>query len=232
MIFRKKNIIFAPALIKLFKIMIKGVITGDLVNSTNIATEWRQTVLDALNVCVTDFLPLTLIKLEMYRGDSFQIVVDKPDYTLTVAIALRAKLKATTPDKQQLWDARLSIGIGDISFESDNIVTSDGEAFRLSGRSFDNIGKKRLSISTTWSDFDRDIELVTRFADDIITAWTAKQAKVVYQSILFPKLQKDLAGDLGMTRQNFNSHWSSAKGQLILDYVKYFKSLISKYNKQ
>lgn len=186
--------------------MIKGVITGDLVNSTNIATEWRQTVLDALNVCVTDFLPLTLIKLEMYRGDSFQIVVDKPDYTLTVAIALRAKLKATTPDKQQLLDARLSIGIGDISFESDNIVTSDGEAFRLSGRSFDNIGKKRLSISTTWSDFDKDIELVTRFADDIITSWTAKQAKVVYQSILFPKLQKDLAEDLGMTRQNFNSH--------------------------
>lgn len=232
MIFRKKNIIFAPALIKLFKIMIKGVITGDLVNSTNIATEWRQTVLDALNVCVTDFLPLTLIKLEMYRGDSFQIVVDKPDYTLTVAIALRAKLKATTPDKQQLWDARLSIGIGDISFESDNIVTSDGEAFRLSGRLFDNIGKKRLSISTTWSDFDKDIELVTRFADDIITSWTAKQAKVVYQSILFPKLQKDLAEDLGMTRQNFNSHWSSAKGQLILDYMKYFKSLISKYNKQ
>lgn len=232
MIFRKKNIIFAPALIKLFKIMIKGVITGDLVNSTNIATEWRQTVLDALNVCVTDFLPLTLIKLEMYRGDSFQIVVDKPDYTLTVAIALRAKLKATTPDKQQLWDARLSIGIGDISFESDNIVTSDGEAFRLSGRSFDNIGEKRLSISTTWSDFDKDIELVTRFADDIITSWTAKQAKVVYQSILFPKLQKDLAEDLGMTRQNFNSHWSSAKGQLILDYMKYFKSLISKYNKQ
>lgn len=212
--------------------MIKGVITGDLVNSTNIATEWRQTVLDALNVCVTDFLPLTLIKLEMYRGDSFQIVVDKPDYTLTVAIALRAKLKATTPDKQQLWDARLSIGIGDISFESDNIVTSDGEAFRLSDRSFDNIGKKRLSISTTWSDFDKDIELVTRFADDIITSWTAKQAKVVYQSILFPKLQKDLAEDLGMTRQNFNSHWSSAKGQLILDYMKYFKSLISKYNKQ
>ena len=173
MIFRKKNIIFAPALIKLFKIMIKGVITGDLVNSTNIATEWRQTVLDALNVCVTDFLPLTLIKLEMYRGDSFQIVVDKPDYTLTVAIALSVKLKATTPDKLQLWDARLSIGIGDISFESDNIVTSDGEAFRLSGRSFDNIGKKRLSISTTWSDFDKDIELVTRFADDIITSWTA-----------------------------------------------------------
>ena len=156
--FPKENIIFAPELIKLFKFMIKGVITGDLVNSTNIAAEWRQSVLDALNVCVADFLPLTLCNLEMYRGDSFQIVVDKPDYALAVAIALRAKLKAMTPGKLQLWDARLSIGIGDISFESDNIVTSDGEAFRLSGRSFDNIGKKRLSISTTWPDFNKDMQ--------------------------------------------------------------------------
>ena len=47
--------------------------------------------------------------------------------------------------------------------------------------------------------------------------------------MLFPKLQKDLAEELDMTRQNFNYHWSSARGQLILDYIEYFKSLISKY---
>lgn len=173
--------------------------------------------------------PLTPVKLEMYRGDSFQVVVDKPEYALAIAIALRAKLKAETPDGQKLWDARLAVGVGDISFESDNIVTSDGEAFRLSGHSFDHIGKKRLSISTPWADFNTNIELVTRFADDLITSWTAKQARVVYQSMLFPKLQKDLAEELDMTRQNFNYHWSSARGQLILDYIEYFKSLISKY---
>ena len=211
--------------------MIKGVITGDLVNSTNIAAKWRQTVEDALHVCAEDSVSLTPIKLEMYRGDSFQVVVDKPEYALAIAIALRAKLKAETPNSQKLWDARLAIGVGEIYFESDNIVTSDGEAFRLSGHSFDHIGKKRLSISTPWSEFNTDIELVTRFADDLITSWTAKQARVVYQSMLFPKpkLQKDLAEDLDMTRQNFNYHWSSAKGQLILDYVEYFKSLIFKY---
>ena len=209
--------------------MIKGVITGDLVNSTNIATKWRQTVIDTLHVCVEESTPLTPIKLEMYRGDSFQVVVDKPEYALAIAIALRAKLKAETPDGQKLWDARLAVGVGEISFESDNIVTSDGEAFRLSGHSFDHIGKKRLSISTPWSDFNANIELVTRFADNLITSWTAKQARVVYQSMLFPKLQKDLAEELDMTRQNFNYHWSSARGQLILDYVEYFKSLISKY---
>ena len=209
--------------------MIKGVITGDLVNSTNIAAKWRRTVVDALHACVAESQPLTPMKLEMYRGDSFQVVVDKPEDALAIAIALRAKLKAETPDRQELWDARLAVGVGEISFESDNIVTSDGEAFRLSGHSFDHIGKKRLSISTPWSDFNTDIELVTRFADDVITSWTAKQARVVYQSMLFPKLQKDQAEELGMTRQNFNYHWSSARGQLILDYVEYFKSLISKY---
>ena len=36
----------------------------------------------------------------MYRGDSFQVVVDKPEYALAIAIALRAKLKAETPDGQ------------------------------------------------------------------------------------------------------------------------------------
>lgn len=210
--------------------MIKGVITGDLVNSTNIAAKWRQTVVNALHKCVTESQRLTSVKLEIYRGDSFQVVVEKPEYALLVAIALRAKLKSKTPDKQEMWDARLAVGVGEVSFESGNIVTSDGEAFRQSGRSFDHMGKKRLVVSTPWSDFNKEIDLVTRFADDVITSWTAKQARVVYYSMLFPnKLQKDLAEELGMTRQNFNYHWSSSRGKLIFDYVDFFKSLISKY---
>ncbi len=210
--------------------MIKGVITGDLVNSTNIAAKWRQTVVNALQKCVAESLPLTSVKLEMYRGDSFQVVVDKPEYALAVAIALRAKLKAETPDKQEMWDARLAVGIGEISFESDNIVTCDGEAFRLSGRSFDHIGKKRLIISTPWLDFNNEMELVTRFADDVITSWTARQAGVVYHSIIYPnKLQRELAEELDMTSQNFNYHWNSSRGQLILDYVEYSNVLCCLY---
>lgn len=212
--------------------MVKGIITGDLVNSSNIAAEWRQTVVDVLKVCAIDFQSLTPVKIEMYRGDSFQAVVDKPEQTLTVAIALRAKLMASTPVKSELWDARLSIGVGDVSFESDNILTSDGEAFRLSGRAFDNIGKRRLCISTPWSDFNNTIDLVTRFADDAISSWTARQAQVVYRSLLFPKIQKEMAEELGMTRQNLNYLRLSSKCQLILSYIEYFKSLIVKYYQQ
>lgn len=210
--------------------MIKGVITGDLVNSSHIATEWRQTVIDALNSCVKDFSSLTTIKMEMYRGDSFQVVVGNPELALSVAIALRAKLKASTPDKSEvLWDARLSLGIGDVSFESENILTSDGEAFKLSGRAFDNIGKRRLCISTPWKELDNNLDLVTRFADSIVSGWTEKQASVFYHALVFPKLQKKLAEDMGMTSQNFNYHWGAAKVQLILDYINYYKSFVTKF---
>lgn len=212
--------------------MIKGVITGDLVNSTHIAVEWRQAVVDALNTCITDFSASTPIKLEMYRGDSFQVVVDNPELSLTVAVALRAKLRASAPEKKDIWDARTSVGIGDVSYESDNIVTSDGEAFRLSGRTFDAMGKKKLTITTPWTEFNNAMELVTRFADDVVSSWTIKQAKVVYHSLLFPKTQKDMAAELGLTKQNFNSHWSSAKIQLIQDYIQYNKSHISQFIKQ
>lgn len=212
--------------------MIKGVITGDLVNSTKIAREWRQTVVDALNECVSDFISITPIKIEMYRGDSFQLVIDHAEQTLSVAIALRAKLRASTPMEKNIWDARLSIGIGNIYFETENIVTSDGEAFRLSGRAFDNIGKKRLCISTPWTEFNAMMELNTKFADELISSWTARQAKIAYHSILFLKSQKEMAKELGMSRQNLNFHWCASKVKLILDYIEYFKNQISNYNQQ
>lgn len=212
--------------------MMKGVITADLVDSTKIATAWRQTIVDALSACASELKTATNVKIEMFRGDSFQAVVDSAEYALTAAIALRAKLRAATPERAEMWDARLSLGIGEVSFESNNIVTSDGEAFRLSGHAFDSIGKRRLVISTPWPDFNDGIDLVTRFADEQISTWTARQAQVVYQALLFPDIQQEMADALGFTRQNFNYHWNSAKGQLILDYIAYYKSLMAKYNLQ
>ncbi|MDO4191306.1 MAG: hypothetical protein Q4D14_06455 [Bacteroidales bacterium] len=210
--------------------MIKGIITGDLVNSSNIATEYRQMVIDSLNAVTIDFSPMTSVRIEIFRGDSFQVVVDAAQQAPAVAVALRAKLKASTPDKQDAWDARVSVGIGEVSYESDTIVTSDGEAFRLSGRAFDVLGKKRLAIASPSEELNESVDLNTRFADDIITALTVKQARVVYHSLLFPgKTQKDMAEDLGMSRQNFNYIWLSAKGQLILDYTEHVKSQILKY---
>ena len=77
--------------------MIKGVITGDLVNSTHIAAEWRQTVVDALHVCVEESIPLTPVKFEMYRGDSFQVVVDKLRICISHSHCAASKTESRNP---------------------------------------------------------------------------------------------------------------------------------------
>lgn len=207
--------------------MIKGVITGDIVDSSLIPNEWKSKISETLKKVVYDFRKQSSASFEMFRGDSFQIVVEKPSSALAIGIALRAALRTNTPDGLPTWDARISIGIGDVSYESESIVTSDGEAFRLSGREFDALGKRRIAISTTHEGLNAELKLNTAFADEIITKWTPKQAEVVYVGLIEDALQKDMAESLGMKLSNFNKHWNLAHGGLILLYIDRFEDLIN-----
>lgn len=208
--------------------MIKVVITGDIVDSTLIPIECKPTIIKVLNTVIKDFSTSVKMNYEMFRGDSFQVVVDNKDFALSVAIAIRTALRAHTPEGQETWDARIAIGIGEVSFQSSSIVTSDGEAFRFSGREFDNLGKRRLAIVTPWKDVNDELKLSTSFADDIISKWTVKQAEVIYARIFTNVTQKELAEKLNMSIQNISKHLNLAKGNLINSYIERFKELMNK----
>lgn len=137
-----------------------GVITGDIVNSTSISSKWKDRILQSLETVKNDFSTADM-NYEMFRGDSFQVTVQSPTETLLVAIAIRIILISQTPDdSENKWDARVSVGIGDCNYKSSTIVTSDGEAFVLSGRGLDMLRKNRLSIKTTWPEVNNELELV------------------------------------------------------------------------
>lgn len=208
--------------------MIKAVITGDIVDSTLIPIECKPTVIEVLNTVIEDFSTSVKVNYEMFRGDSFQVVVDNKDSALPVAIAIRTALRAHTPEGQEPWDARIAIGIGEVSFQSSSIVTSDGEAFRFSGREFDNLGKRRLAIVTPWKDVNEELKLSTSFADDIISKWTVKQAEVIYARIFTNATQKELAEKLNMSIQNISKHLNLAKVNLVNSYIERFKELMNK----
>ena len=208
--------------------MIKGIITtGDIVDSSFISNEWKSKISEILQKVIYDFIIQSPANLEMFRGDSFQITVENPSFALAIGIALRAALRANTPDGLTPWDARISIGIGEVSFESESILTSDGEAFRLSGRGFDTLGKRRLFISTSTEGLNAELKLNTAFADEIITKWTPKQAAVVYVGLIKEASQKDMAESMDMKLSNFNKHWNLAHVSLILSYINRFQFLIS-----
>lgn len=209
--------------------MIKGIITGDIVDSSLITNEWKPAVTAILKKVISDFNPKAGGNIEMYRGDSFQIMVDDKDMALSIGIAVRAALRAGTPENMNLWDARISIGIGEVSYESESILTSDGEAFRLSGREFDVLGKRRMAVVTPSDAINEELRLTTAFADELITGWTSRQAEVIYAKLLSDQPQKDLAESIGMNIQNFSKHWNLGHGALILSYIDRYKELINKH---
>ena len=213
--------------------MIQGVITGDIVDSSKLSIEERERLLLVLNEAISDIKTNICedISYEVFRGDSFQIVVDNPAVSLSVAVILRASLMAHTPVNSSFkWDARIAVGIGTIDFKSDHISTSDGEAFKNSGRCFDKLKKnERLAIQTPWNDFSRELEVSTGFADHLITKWTQKQAEAILPELLTNSSQKEIAGLLNKTVQNVSNVLNSAKLPLIKRYLNRFRTKIEEY---
>ncbi|MDE5989149.1 MAG: SatD family protein [Duncaniella sp.] len=209
------------------KEIIKGVITGDIVGSTFNTGGERAQLLSGLQTIANDISELMPLKMELFRGDSFQIVADDPEDSVKIAVLFRAALKGLTPaEARHLWDARVAVGIGTVDYESERIGLSDGEAFRLSGRELDSIGKKRLVVTTPWSEINDELSVSTSFADDIITAWTRVQAEITYWKIAENKAQKEIAEQFGRTPQNISKILGASKENLICQYLTRCRNLI------
>lgn len=206
-----------------------GIITGDVIESSAIKLNDRKVLLSTIKTIVDELQRLSTLKMELFRGDSFQIMVKNPAEALKCAVLIRAGLKMNTPDKSaNRWDARVAIGIGEIDYVSESVITSDGEAFRLSGHEFDNLGKKNLAIATPWNEVNDELKVSTAFADEIITRWSPSQAQVIYQSVLYGMLQKDIASQQNQSVQNINKLLLAGRENLISLYLNRFKNLIDK----
>ena len=199
---------------------IKSVITGDIVGSSQIKPDFKGDLLKCLNTMKGELQCISSFKMEMYRGDSFQLLVNNPEQAIKIAILLRAGLIGHTPSKnEKLWDAKVSVGIGYIDFLSENVITSDGEAFMLSGRQLDTMGKRRLAVRTPWQSVNEELEVSTAFVDDIMTDWSIKQAGMIYLSLKNNKSKKEVSEMTRTSVQNVRNVLSTAKEALIKKYI-------------
>lgn len=191
-------------------------------------------LLDTIEEIVHELEVLSPLRLEFFRGDSFQIIVENPVETLKIAVLLRAGLKSRTPkESKQLWDARMALGVGNISFSSEKVVVSDGEAFHFSGWEYDELGKKKLSARTTWKEINDELKMSTAFADDIISGWSISQAQVLYLALINQKsYQKEIAIRLNKSTQNVSKLLRAGKEHLISLYLERFEQIITLKIKQ
>lgn len=160
---------------------------------------------------------------EIYRGDSFQLEIPKPENALLAAI----HIKAFMISKAKL-NVRLAIGIGTKNHDAAKITESNGEAFVRAGELFETLKKNTLVISTPWVDVDSQVNLNLEIAALVMDNWTQNSAKTVQLSIENPRAtQSELAKILGISQGRVSERQKRAGLDEILKMNQRFCKLVS-----
>lgn len=188
----------------------------------------REMMLTSLQSLPDILSPIQKVRVEIFRGDSFQVGICQANNSLKIALTIRAYLRTHRLfNSKEVMDARIAIGIGKIEYDADNLSTSDGEAFRISGRLLDRMKKRRLEIMTPWDKVNDDLSLNTAFADDIISSWTQSQSRIELASYIITENRNEIASQLGISRQMVDKSMKISKQTLINAYIKRFEKIIS-----
>lgn len=156
-------------------------LTGDLVKSRGLSAEQirlaKLTLADAAgriqalwqNVCGT---------VDFYRGDGWQMLLSKPQWTLRSCLLLRATMIAARQP-----DTRIAAGFGAVeSIDQQRISQSTGKAFELSGHLLDTIGLHRRLAAILADDAPPTLAILPAafaLADAVCQKWTPRQAELV-----------------------------------------------------
>lgn len=209
-----------------------AVITGDIVNSSQIDTKQRNLLLEVLKQSF-ELVEKLLGKngmgssFSIYRGDSFQGVLAVPEYALLATLIIRVNLRQSfAASLKQLWDARMGVGIGEIEFFSKKGAEGDGIAYRRSGPVLDEMkGESRLQFRTPWEEADHELEVACALMDVVISKWSASQAEAILLQIE-GLTQQNIADKLQITQAAVNYRLRSAGWFAIDQFLKHYKMLI------
>lgn len=160
-----------------------AVLTGDIVGSSKLTPKQRQAllaVMEAGSKATQRAFPKRVpLPVDIFRGDSWQLLVNEPVSSLRIALFFRASLLAAEPGGEFV-DTRVSIGIGPVQQPlAKRVSQGDGEAYRLSGHGLDGLkGSARLALARA-DESDRSAGAVICLIDALVQGWTARQAQAV-----------------------------------------------------
>ena len=210
-----------------------AVLTGDIVRSSKLTSQSRSDLhsaiaetSDSIKSQFGDAIPYAV---DVFRGDSWQLLVSDAGLALRVALFFRAFLRSRFEDVR--IDTRISIGVGGVDFLPESgVSTGDGEAFRRSGWAFEELGR---SFRMTYSSEDasaRYLDVIVRLVDHPATFWTSRQAYAVSQALL-GHTQEVIAEqwvDRPITQQAVAQHLARAGWHAVDTAVSFFEEDVRK----
>lgn len=198
-----------------------AVITGDIVHSRKVKEPelWLGRLKTLLNQLTPDES-----EWEIYRGDSFQLVVKEPEQALRFAFILRAGFMALKPLHELKLDIRLAIGVGEQDYEGDSISESTGSAYTNSGEMLDRISeeRRRLAFQSKNQDVNKELETSLFLADALIRSWSHGAAEIAWMHFANPATQVEYAKKLGISQPAVHKRMLNA-------HIEELESLLNRY---
>lgn len=198
------------------------VITGDIIRSGNYANP--EIWLNPLKMALTN-TGISSKYWEIFRGDSFQIEVENNQQAFITAVYIKACIKTISG-----LDVRMSIGVGDKNFEGDKVSESNGEAFILSGETFEALKQEKtnLKIKTLDKDLNQELNLYFRLASIAMDNWTVNSSEAIKMAIEHPDaLQFEIAKRIGISQDAVSKRLKRAYYNDILELDNMYRKKIA-----
>ena len=195
-----------------------AVITGDIINSKKLnPKKWLKPLKAELETIGPD--PKFW---EIYRGDSFQLMITNTADALVTAIKIKASLKSISN-----MDVRMAVGIGTKTHSAQKVTESNGTAFVHSGEKFEMLKKEKqnLAIKSDWPEFDKEMNLYLKLALIAMDNWTTNAAEIVKTTMENPdKLQEELGQIVGIKQNAISNRLKRAYYDEIMEVNEMYKS--------
>ena len=208
-----------------------GVITGDLYKSS-VGYERGLPYLKSMETVLKNLEKLEMFsiqKIDIFRGDFFQITLSDPAYFLDLAVYLRSCLISLSDDIETKYDARLSLSYSEMDFSTELKDRSYfEEAYLLSGRGLDNMPKNMMmEFNSSIEGWHRSFNGPIRLLDFIIGSLSKPQAQVLSEVILERKINVlGLSARTGKTQQNLYKLMERGGIRQIYDFLEYSRDQI------
>ncbi|WP_218353802.1 SatD family protein [Alteromonas lipotrueiana] len=200
-----------------------AVITGDLVNSTQLNKHDYRTTVDALKKYLTQIATEYSGIFAVYRGDGFQLVTTQ--YSQIATIMLKIKLWLAAGTQAPVIQCALAGACGMGSIEGEDPGENTGPVYIRSGRTLDTLRGAQLSIEIQDSQYNTALKVLCSQQSYILNRLTAGQCELLY---LYLEQQcpthQQLASALGTSRQNISERLRAAGAETVTEFIHFTKT--------
>ncbi|MEF8823874.1 MAG: hypothetical protein V5B78_05430 [Desulfohalobiaceae bacterium] len=210
-----------------------AVVTGDVIGSSALSDKDRKALYAAMagasRALRADFGGWLPLDVEIFRGDSWQMLVSGPEQALRLALLYRLHVSTAL---EGTVDTRMALGMGNVSFlPGDRVGEGEGTAFRLSGRALERMP----AYSAAWIEVDQvlglDSELLQSavvLLDAVVSQWTAKRALAAYGALQGWRQQRIATlWDPPVAQQTVAEYLGRARWQSVQHFLRVFRDKVS-----